>query len=74
MQTNSPNTTNKIYDEYKKIFCAYHKTEFLTNFCVHSNSYSDHRKLSHAVMPFLHCRSYRRALQRAIKATLYEFT
>lgn len=32
----NPQTPPKVYDEYKKIFCAYHSTEFLTNFCVDS--------------------------------------
>jgi hypothetical protein len=28
----------KQQPEYKKIFCAYHSTEFLTNFCTDSRS------------------------------------
>lgn len=27
----------KIYEQTKKILCAFHKTEFLTNFCMDSN-------------------------------------
>jgi hypothetical protein len=26
----------KEANDYKKIFCAYHNTEFLTNFCIES--------------------------------------
>lgn len=32
--------------EYKKIFCAYHSTEFLTNFCTDSNKKSIKRSVS----------------------------
>lgn len=33
----SAGSDRKTQPEYKKILCAYHSTEFLTNFCVDSN-------------------------------------
>lgn len=33
---NTLTSEKKSIPEYKKIFCAYHTTEFLTNFCVDS--------------------------------------
>lgn len=32
----SAGSERKNHQEYKKIFCAYHSTEFLTNFCIDS--------------------------------------
>lgn len=33
---NNPPVDKKNASEYKKIFCAYHSSEFLTNFCTDS--------------------------------------
>jgi hypothetical protein len=33
---NSQGSDKKGQGDYKKIFCAYHSTEFLTNFCIDS--------------------------------------
>jgi hypothetical protein len=33
---NALGSDKKNQTEYKKIFCAYHSTEFLTNFCIDS--------------------------------------
>jgi hypothetical protein len=35
---NSQGSDKKGQGEYKKIFCAYHSTEFLTNFCIDSTT------------------------------------
>ena len=34
---NTGGTDKKNASEYKKIFCAYHSSEFLTNFCTDSS-------------------------------------
>lgn len=34
---NHPASDRKGQAEMRKIFCAYHSTEFLTNFCIDSN-------------------------------------
>ncbi len=38
---NSLGSDKKAQTEYKKIFCAYHSNEFLTNFCIDSTSCSN---------------------------------
>ena len=44
----SKNSKAPQYDESKKIFCAYHSSEFLTNFCVDSTPPSN---LESCLMP-----------------------
>jgi hypothetical protein len=54
MQNNQINQGG--FEEYKKIFCAYHKTEFLTNFCVDSiYTYHHNRKLFNAPLSIMYC-------------------
>jgi hypothetical protein len=71
MQSNQINQGG--FEEYKKIFCAYHKTEFLTNFCVDSiYPYNYNRNLFNASLSIMYCRPHIIALQIKFKTSLYE--
>lgn len=50
---NSQGSDKKGQSEYKKIFCAYHSTEFLTNFCIDSTSLPIQRSASCPYAPLV---------------------